>query len=333
MWVVDAFAGNNETVLAELRIEYLSKIVDYTVIVESALSHSGKHKPLYFSEWQARVRMNPLYKNVIVLELDLSSHSGAMEKDIATREYLQKYVYENFSNSHFILSDIDEIPSLAQLEEALGGKSNFHFLTPTSYLYANWEHRDSHKNWSRGIIGHTSLEVGPNGGRFTNWPTLKKNPGSHLSWMISISGELSTKISSTAHKELAELNVLSEKLVTFASKYGIDHLGRFYEQGFGILTIRGESSLTEVQSFVLLKRPDFFRFSLEKNKIIARFLASCICTTIWRHPRYGDGLNSTFIYRRFNSRHIFLAILLVNKTLLMGLLHFARRKVKLIIKF
>ena len=42
--IVDAFLYFNEKELAELRIKYLDKIVDFFVVVESNITHQGKNK-------------------------------------------------------------------------------------------------------------------------------------------------------------------------------------------------------------------------------------------------------------------------------------------------
>ena len=42
--LIDSFLFFNETELAELRIKYLEKIVDYFVVVEADITHQGKKK-------------------------------------------------------------------------------------------------------------------------------------------------------------------------------------------------------------------------------------------------------------------------------------------------
>lgn len=325
MPIVDSFPGNNETDLAELRIEYLSSIVDFTVIVESEVSHSGMPKPLHFSYWLNGMKTETLFKNVIVLPIDLSKFHDAWEREIATREFLNDYVHLNFPDSHFILSDLDEIPSISQVLSAVREKRNFHFLSPTSYLYANWGLKDSHKNWNRGVIGHTSLNQGPNGGRFSKFPSLMQQPGAHLSWLIGVSGGLRAKVSSTAHQELEKYRILDEVLVAFASSYGIDHLGRFYGAGFGLLDIQDRVSLSEVQQFILLKNPNFFQFELKNNWAVTRWLASSVCTTIWKNPEQKDLIYSTFLRPDSRKEISLRAIVLVFRTILIGLAYFAKR--------
>ena len=48
--LIDSFLFFNETELAELRIKYLNKIVDYFIIIEADITHQGKKKGLEFSK-------------------------------------------------------------------------------------------------------------------------------------------------------------------------------------------------------------------------------------------------------------------------------------------
>ena len=46
--LIDSFLFFNENELAELRIKYLEKIVDYFVVVEANITHQGKKKDWNF---------------------------------------------------------------------------------------------------------------------------------------------------------------------------------------------------------------------------------------------------------------------------------------------
>ena len=46
--LIDSFLFYNESELAELRIKYLDKIVDYFVVVEANITHQGKKKEWNF---------------------------------------------------------------------------------------------------------------------------------------------------------------------------------------------------------------------------------------------------------------------------------------------
>ena len=48
--LIDSFLFFNEFELAELRVRYLQKIVDYFVVVEADITHQGKKKVVEFSK-------------------------------------------------------------------------------------------------------------------------------------------------------------------------------------------------------------------------------------------------------------------------------------------
>lgn len=284
--IIDAFPGNFEVSLAELRIEYLSPLVDMTLIAESKLSHSGKKKPLYFSEWLANHPSEHMRSRVKIVEVDLSKFSDSWSREIATREAIVDYAVKNFPNSTYILSDLDEFPSLSQVERAHHLGATFHFLTPTVYLFANWHLRDTHRNWNKGIISSTKVLPGPNGGRFGKFQTISDNCGLHLSWLSEDKVSQRRKVDSGAHEELRIASIPIQEIIEFSRKYGVDHLGRFGSKSMGILEIRSEADLMEIQRFIFKRNPDLFRFEIEVSALFCRLIASLICTAIWHRPKF-----------------------------------------------
>ena len=49
--LIDSFLFFNENELAELRVKYLSPVVDFFVVVEANITHQGKKKGLEFSKY------------------------------------------------------------------------------------------------------------------------------------------------------------------------------------------------------------------------------------------------------------------------------------------
>jgi hypothetical protein len=323
MSVVDAFPGNNEISLAEFRIYYLSPIVDFTVIAESTLTHSGRIKPLFFTQW---LKENlELQDKVHVLELDLTKYKDPWSREIATRESLLSFIVREFPDSHFVISDLDEIPSREQIQAATSVRKTFHFLTPTVYLNANWHLKDSHANWSRGVVGHSSMPPKENGGRFEKLPILRSPSGLHFSWFTESSDSILKKVESSAHTELADAKLFDSALIQYASRYGIDHLGRFHEKGFGLLEIRGVDELSPLQIHLLEWNGEFFTFRLEKGFIVKRYFASLICTLMWQNSKSREiclkVVNGQKIPWRSKSYFVLQLILQFS----LGIAHLARR--------
>ena len=233
--IVDCFLGFDEIDLAMFRINYLAPAVDLTVIVESTLTHSGKPKELYFSNWHKTLNESDQEK-IKILKVNLENFSDSWDREIASREKLVEYLKEHFAQDKFIISDLDEIPSLGQLEELKNSDGIFHFLTPTFYRKLNWALTDAHKRWSRGVLGSVKYLNFENAGRFNkNLELLVGPPGAHLSYLGFNEEKLSKKLDSFAHVELQNVSVEAQLIMKISDKYKLDHLGRFRSQGFGLL--------------------------------------------------------------------------------------------------
>lgn len=235
--LVDAFLGFDEIDLAEFRIEYLSDCVDKTYIFESRTTHSGIQKRLFFHEWYSD--LDEKRKNKIeIIEIDLSHFNDAWEREIGSREFAMRFLRKTHARDFFILSDIDEIPSVKQVVNALNIPDLYHFRTPTFYRKINWALKDSHRHWSRGVIGEVDRAIYPNGARFTkSLPVIAEHPGAHLSYLGFDSIKLEKKLSSFAHTELLSASRDSKNIIQLSNEYGLDHLGRFMTKGFGLLEI------------------------------------------------------------------------------------------------
>jgi len=323
MVMVDAFPGNDEIDLVEFRINYLSPIIEFTVIAESSLTHSGKSKPLYFTEWLSKNRH--LRERVSVLQVDLSKCKDSWEREISTREVLLDFILREFPHSHFVLSDLDEIPSIKQVEAARVKEVSHHFLSPTVYIHANWHLQDSHASWSRGVIGHTSCHPGENGGRFKKFPVIGDDPGIHFSWRSTSAEAISLKKNSNAYHEAFDAHFLDDELMRFASRYGIDHLGRFNEKGFGLLEIKQVDELSEIQISLMQWNEHYFRFQIVIKSRLKRFLASLICTTIWQKPNFREKLLPTLENNNFGKIMLSPFGMVILNQLLIGFFHFIKR--------
>jgi hypothetical protein len=236
-FVVDAFPGFNEIRLAEFRISYLSKLVDKVVIAESSLTQSGFQKRFYFDEW-LKQQSSEMQSRVTVIRVPLEHLKTSWEREIHTREFLMEYFRREYPSAKFILSDLDEIPSIEQVEQLRQSSSIFHFQTPTFFRKINWQLNDQHFNWARGVMGQVSLNLFPNGGRFTkSIPWIESIAGGHFSWLGVDQDSIGVKSQAAAHVELNATFWSSIGLIEFCDKYRIDHLGRGRAIGFGIFKI------------------------------------------------------------------------------------------------
>jgi hypothetical protein len=188
--------------------------------------------------------------------------------------------------------------------------------------------KDGHRNWNRGLIGHTSNSSGPNGGRFVKWPIIDSHPGIHLSWLLGNSSSVDNKFSSTAHTELSGTQIMNNRLVSFARDFAVDHLGRFNEEGFGLLSIKDSKTFSDIEKHLFLKEPSFFNFHPKYNSTLLRFIASAICTIYWREVKYRGTISNTLISRNFSISSLTVLILLVSRQIFVGMLYWSRRQIR-----
>jgi hypothetical protein len=270
--VVDAFPGFNEVELAEFRINYLRNFVERVVIVESTLTHSGNVKPLYISNWLA-TQPQAFKDRVEVVEVDLSNLSTSWEREIHTREYLFDYIKKEFPDSRYILSDLDEIPSVSQVVNLRNSTGTYHFHTPTSYRRLNWELSDSHANWKLGLMGEINSNDKPNAGRFFKYPLMPGDPGMHFSYLGGGSKAISEKYSAIAHTELNVNYWKSSELFNYCDKFRIDHLGRGRNRGMGVFHVNVNSN-NDVLLCARAKFPQLYDEGEDLPNILFRMLAS-----------------------------------------------------------
>lgn len=133
--VVDCFTFCHELDLLELRLRTLEDVVDWFVLSESTITHTGNPKPLYyqqnkkrFGRWESRIRH-------VIVETMPSSSSWSRENH--QRRCLMRGLPNLQSSDVVILSDLDEIPRpevISRYDSAFGikGVSCYHSL-----LYLN----------------------------------------------------------------------------------------------------------------------------------------------------------------------------------------------------
>ena len=131
MKIFDCFMYFDEDMILDLRLNILDKYVDYFVIVESKYTHSGKKKNLNFD-----INKFTNFKNKIIYKVFENSPKEIVEiketdsekdkeknkimnavyRELYQRNYLNEGILEADDNDFILISDIDEIPNLENLE-------------------------------------------------------------------------------------------------------------------------------------------------------------------------------------------------------------------------
>ena len=124
--IFDCFTFFNELDLLEFRLEYLDPVVDYFVIAESNLTHSGNEKPYNYhnnskryEKWSDKIIYLPIVQEKEGLSFDqvnsYTPSNGSWILENQQRNSLS-YVYPRVGDKDLVLiGDLDEIPELGIL--------------------------------------------------------------------------------------------------------------------------------------------------------------------------------------------------------------------------
>jgi beta-1,4-mannosyl-glycoprotein beta-1,4-N-acetylglucosaminyltransferase len=127
MKIFDCFMYFDEEIILDVRLNTLDKFVDYFVIVESRFTHKGDQRDLKFN-----INKFEKFKDKIIYLIyedqpkkikEIKNHDSDDEKSIkyifnavcrenGQRNYIQKGLAEAEQNDIILISDVDEIPNL-----------------------------------------------------------------------------------------------------------------------------------------------------------------------------------------------------------------------------
>ena len=122
---IDAFIFFNEKELVELRVKYLSPVVDFFVVVEANITHQGKEKSWNFpnilkknlNKFSSKIKYHQLNIDLEKIKNEESWIVGDIKGDDAWRieNFQRNYIKtacKEFSNEDILMiSDVDELPS------------------------------------------------------------------------------------------------------------------------------------------------------------------------------------------------------------------------------
>jgi len=130
MKIFDCFMYHNEDTILDLRLNYLNEFVDYFVIVESIYNHKGEKKKLNF-DIQKYLKFKNKIRYLILNELPLNIETvnnsdsegeksrkyilNGYKRDHFQRNYIKKGIEDGSSEDIILISDIDEIPNLKEI--------------------------------------------------------------------------------------------------------------------------------------------------------------------------------------------------------------------------
>jgi hypothetical protein len=255
--VIDAFSFYNELDLLELRLNELSSVVDFFILVEATKTHSGLDKPLYY--WNNRNRFKKFHHKlyeIVVQDMPITPgeiraalsdkdrkwiESGYQKEDSWVRERFQRNAimralgvdvygqpFADFDDV-IVIEDADEMVRpevLASIRETMAEGNNAVEQTLHTY-YMNW--RCTNMSWAgskiiryKDMFGQTPSEI-----RF-HTPSNKHflNGGWHFNYLGGADA-IKDKLKAFAHQEFCT-NTVFDRIDPLLSERK-DALGRLYQ--------------------------------------------------------------------------------------------------------
>ena len=226
--IYDCFMFNNENDLLNIRLNILNQYVDYFVIIESAETHSGLKKKLFFD-----VEKFPEFKNKIIYGvIEKFPHNfSAWEKENYQRNFISKFLKEAGDDDFILISDLDEIPNLNNInfknfrekiivfqQRLFFYKLNIGELTP-SWHGSKCTKKKYLKNpqWLRNLKTYKRYKFYRLDKIFFSQTyehnfVIIKNAGWHFTWLGDINF-IKSKLKSFAHTELNTLKVNNDDFI------------------------------------------------------------------------------------------------------------------------
>ena len=241
MKIIDCFTFYNEINMLKYRLEILTDIVDYFVIVEATHTHSGHAKKMYFEE--NKELFAPYLSKIIHIIVDDFKHIypniNYNNAEQWINENYQRNCIKNGLNKLelvnediIIITDLDEIPDPNTLQKIKDGEIivDVNILEQDFYYYNLNTIHNTKWHLSKIILYKKLCELGIscNDIRINNNYPIIKNGGWHLSYF----GDalfIQNKIQQFSHQELnnecfTNLEYINEKI-----KLGVDLYNRSWE--------------------------------------------------------------------------------------------------------
>jgi beta-1,4-mannosyl-glycoprotein beta-1,4-N-acetylglucosaminyltransferase len=243
MKIIDCVTFFEELDLLEFRLKYLSEVVDYFVIVESNLTHSGKPKPYNiqdnwdrFSRWKNKLIYLQISQTTEGLSFDeVKSYTPTNGSWILEQQQRMSMMHASNTIAEgdiVLVGDLDEIPDIQLLKEIKD--SGINYDTPVSlsqlfhYYYMNCQNTGFERCWNGTVIstGKQFKAINPQTLRDNrnHYPRFN-NAGWHFSFLNGPE-KIKRKIESFAHTEFNRPDIISDENIQRAIEKGEDIFNR-----------------------------------------------------------------------------------------------------------
>ena len=228
----DCFTYNNEELVLDIRLNYLSKFVKKFIIVESRFTHQGKEKNKFFDIKNFKKFENKIQYYLIDKFPDNLSNWG---RENFQRNFHANAIQNLHDDDYIMISDLDEIPNMRNIENI--DKFKYTVFEQLNFSYKFNLINTTHLNWYGTRLCKKKNLKSPQWLRDQKvkkysflkfykirWNIIKKG-GWHFSYLMSPE-KIKEKIKSFSHAEFnldkyTNINIIDEKI-----KKGVDLFGR-----------------------------------------------------------------------------------------------------------
>lgn len=231
--IYDCFPFFNELDVVEIRFKELYDHVDYFVVSESNLTHSGKSKPLYFQENKERFeRFNDKIINIVCdnpTVVDRIDMNWTREK--CQRNFIYQVLKDRCQDDDIIItSDADEIVDSKKIQEIKNVKNMTFLQLKPSWYFLNLV---SDPPW----VTAKSIPFRILRDNFKGDLTLVRNSGAsdcimNAGWHFSYMGgrdQVIRKMESFAHQEFNVPKYINERQIDLVIRFGSSIWDEFKE--------------------------------------------------------------------------------------------------------
>jgi beta-1,4-mannosyl-glycoprotein beta-1,4-N-acetylglucosaminyltransferase len=240
--IYDCFIFNNELDLLELRLAYLYDIVNFFVLVESELTLSGNHKPLYYNE--NKERFEKYSSKIIHIICPPQNFNTAWEYEYYQRNFIKTALLSCDDGDIVLISDVDEILNVNDIIKHNTTISCHLVELPMFYYFYNLK---SDITFSVNLLSrYKYLKNEDIGDRFkydrfthSTITCIDKKIGWHFSYLFGDNIDLYiNKLKSFSHQEYNTPYFLNKERIKRCIMLGID----LFDRGWYNFNIVNESS-------------------------------------------------------------------------------------------
>lgn len=243
MSVLDFMIINDELDMLEIRLKYLSPIVDTFIVIESNQTFSGNSKAYNLElNWG---RFEPFHKQIKYIQIEQDySHYQYVDVDKYTPDnapWQMEYEMRNGMAHGYtlvqpddvcLLGDVDELPSHQVVSDYVSTENPYEVSVVMNFhaFFLNMKNTvgpDSKWGGTKIVRGVDLVQCSPQSvrDRRNNAPYVVSNNSYHFSWMGGVQA-IQNKIRSFSHTEYCKGDILDDQAILSAIENGRDVLQR-----------------------------------------------------------------------------------------------------------